>query len=606
MNKIRIIWKRKSDTKIGYLRLSFRKDSKTILRSIGIEGIEEKFFNPKEQRLRKSHPNHEELNNIIENKLDDLKRKGTQLGVFNGDKKSFLSFFESYLDRLINQGTKQKYTNIYNLLKDYNTNVYGDVDIKFKDITIDYIEGFRKYQREKKKNSNNTVNYKLKSLNSILKKGVLECQYLYQVYPFQNIKLKFQDKKVEVLTPEEITRILNNPLKEVYRNKDRFGQIITDKKVLNDKRYKHDNSLNDIRRYFIFQFLSQGIRSSDLITLRWNNFHVSGDEIRIKKNMMKTKHEIDILVNFSLIEILFNYLPQKWLNNYLKKHLLDMIKDISIIQEKRKLSGLFDGNNNIIQRGLIEVVIENIDKSFDKYNLSIPSIWGLNLGVKKNKNQTFTTSLSKVNLLISNEISEIEIKLKKNTDYDVVIENYINQNNNKSNKLIYLENLKKYIENTINEKLNKLDLEIDYYRTEVYKKFIECIKIINQEKSLKNSFVFKFLKDTEFSDIDERNDFGLMTKYQYNRFTGSRSYYNRLLKVVIKQCGIDKNVTPHTSRHTYTSIMLELGDNLNLHDLMTSLGHRHLSTTQTYLHRFNQKKVDDLNKKLSDRFGKGF
>ncbi len=59
MNKIRIIWKRKSDTKIGYLRLSFRKDSKTILRSIGIEGIEEKFFNPKEQRLRKSHPNHE-------------------------------------------------------------------------------------------------------------------------------------------------------------------------------------------------------------------------------------------------------------------------------------------------------------------------------------------------------------------------------------------------------------------------------------------------------------------------------------------------------------------------------------------------------------------
>lgn len=97
-----------------------------------------------------------------------------------------------------------------------------------------------------------------------------------------------------------------------------------------------------------------------------------------------------------------------------------------------------------------------------------------------------------------------------------------------------------------------------------------------------------------------------MTKYQYNRFTGSRSYYNRLLKVVMKQCGIEKDVSSHTSRHTYTSIMLELGDNLNLHDLMSSLGHRHLSTTQTYLHRFNHKKVDELNKKLSDTFGKGF
>lgn len=606
MNKIRIIWKRKSETKIGYLRLSFRKDGKTILRSIGIEGIEEKFFNPKEQRVRKSHPNHEELNNIIENKLDDLKRKGTQLGVFNGDKKSFLSFFESYLNRIINQGTKLKYTNIYNLLSEYNSVVHSDVDIKFKDITIDYIEGFRKYQRETKKNSNNTVNYKLKSLNSILKKGVIECQYLYQVYPFQNIKLKFQNKKVEVLTPEEITRILNTPLKEVYRNKERFGQVITDKKVLNDLRYKHDNSLNDIRRYFIFQFLSQGIRSSDIITLRFNNFHVSGDEIRIKKNMIKTKHEIDILVNFSLIEILLVYLPQKWSDIYPKKHFLDIIQFMSKINEKRKLSGLFDENNNIIEREQLDVVIENIDKSFEKYNLSIPSLFGLNLGVKKNKNKTFTTSLSKIDLLITNEINEIDNKLKKDLKYDVVVENYINHNHNKTDKLIYLENLRKYIENRIDEKLKTLDFDIDYYRMEVYKRFSDCIKIINQEKNLKNSFVFKFLKDSEFSDIDERNDFGLMSEHQYNRFTGSRSYYNRLLKVVTKQCGIDKNVSSHTSRHSYTSIMLELGDNLNLHDLMTSLGHVHLSTTQTYLHRFNQKKVDDLNKKLSDRFGKGF
>jgi integrase len=510
MNKIRVILKCKSNKNTGYLRLSFRKDGKTILRSIGIESLEKRYFNPKEQRVRKSHPNHEELNNIIENKLDELKKKGTQLGVFNGDKKSFHSFFKSYLERIINQGTKLKYTNIYNLLTEYNTVVHKDVDIKFKDITIDYIEGFRKYQRETKKNSNNTVNYKLKSLNSILKKGVIECQYLYQVYPFQNIKLKFQNKKVEVLTPEEITRILNTPLKEVYRNKERFGQVITDKKVLNDLRYKHDNSLNDIRRYFIFQFLSQGVRSSDIITLRWNNFHVSGDEIRIKKNMIKTKHEIDILVNFSLIEILLVYLPQKWSDIYPKKHFHDIIQFMSTINEKRKLSGLFDGNNNIIEREQIDIVIENIDKSFEKYNLSIPSIWGLNLGVKKNKNNTFTTSLSKIDLLITNEINEIDDKLKKDLKYDVVVENYINYNNNKTDKLIYLENLRKYIENRIDEKLQKLDSDIDYYRMEVYKRFSDCIKIINQEKNLKNSFVFKFLKDSEFFDIDERNDFGLM------------------------------------------------------------------------------------------------
>ena len=91
-----------------------------------------------------------------------------------------------------------------------------------------------------------------------------------------------------------------------------------------------------------------------------------------------------------------------------------------------------------------------------------------------------------------------------------------------------------------------------------------------------------------------------MSEYQYSKFTSGRSYYNTLLKYVMRQCGITKKVTTHTSRHTYTSLMIQNGDKLNLYDVMTSLGHTSLNTTEKYIQKFKSRRVDDFSKKLSD------
>lgn len=91
-----------------------------------------------------------------------------------------------------------------------------------------------------------------------------------------------------------------------------------------------------------------------------------------------------------------------------------------------------------------------------------------------------------------------------------------------------------------------------------------------------------------------------MSEYQYNKFTGKRAYYNRILKVIGEQSKINKNLTSHLARHSFTTLMLEIGVNLNLFDLMTSLGHKHLSTTQNYISKFSDKKVVDINKSIAD------
>jgi hypothetical protein len=46
--------------------------------------------------------------------------------------------------------------------------------------------------------------------------------------------------------------------------------------------------------------------------------------------------------------------------------------------------------------------------------------------------------------------------------------------------------------------------------------------------------------------------------------------------------------------------MIEIGVNLNLADLMLSLGHKHLSTTQLYISKFTGKRVDNVNKEIVD------
>ena len=94
---------------------------------------------------------------------------------------------------------------------------------------------------------------------------------------------------------------------EVNRSGKNKGQ----KKEIDTKRH-HSLSINDVRNFFLFQFFSHGLRVSDLMTLRWNNININGDEIRIRKIMLKTKNSINILIYYQPLLILFNYVPKKF------------------------------------------------------------------------------------------------------------------------------------------------------------------------------------------------------------------------------------------------------------------------------------------------------
>lgn len=597
MNKIKIVWKSNSpDKKQGYLRVSERLTDigKTKITSLKLPPIHKRHWDETKQRVKHTLPDYQFYNDEIEkyiNKYSIVKRTD----FISDEKKSLVYFVETkLLPNCKSVGTSQKYKNILFLVKLFNKTKFNKEDVLFKDINEDYINEWIVWLKKERGIVDNSISYKTKTFKSFISKSINQRYYIYYPNPFNNIKTPVRRVDVDFLDEEQINTIMYSELYDVIKSGKNRGK----KRDLNS-RYKQQLSINDVRNFFLFQTLENGIRVSDLMTLRYNNLTINGDEIRIKKIMLKTKHPINILLYEKPLQILFNYIPEKFITEDIKE-LYNYIREINyqygvfFLEKNNKI------NYNFLNKN-VKVDIKNIDEKFIH-----------NFNIKKNNN--IKTSLEECETIIKKYIENKKVfydevysvnpfrNFERNKD-EVNKTTYINKMLLEDKELIYLKNLKNIVESKVNNKIEIRLNSIDNLYKNLYSKMIDIVKEILLDDEYSNNFIFPLLDDKDFLDITNERMFEKMNENQYNKLSGRRSYYNQLLKIMGKQIGIP-NLTSHKSRHSYTSILIKNNKDINLYDLSVSLGHQHISTTQSYIQSFINTRIDDMGKRLSDSFGR--
>lgn len=597
MNKIKIVWKSNSpDKKQGYLRVSERLTDvgKTKITSLKLPPIHKRHWDETKQRVKHTLPEYQFYNSEIEkyiNKYSIVKRTD----FISDEKKSLVYFVETkLLPNCKSVGTSQKYKNILFLVKLFNKKKFNKEDVLFKDINEDYINEWIVWLKKERGIVDNSISYKTKTFKSFISKSINQRYYIYYPNPFNNIKTPVRRVDVDYLDEEQINTIIYTELYDVIKSGKNRG-----KRRELDSRYNQQLSINDVRNFFLFQTLENGIRVSDLMTLRFNNLTINGDEIRIKKIMLKTKHPINILIYEKPLQILFNYIPEKFITDEIKE-IYNYIKEINyqygvfFLEKNKKIDYNFLNKN-------VKVEVKNIDNKFIHY-----------FNLKKNNN--IKTSLDECEVIINKLIETKKVfydevysvnpfrNFERNND-EVNKTTYINKMLLDDKDLIYLKNLKNIIESKVNKKIEIRLNSVDNLYKNLYSKMIDIVKEILLDDEYSNNFIFPLLDDKDFLDIKNERMFEKMNENQYNKLTGRRSYYNQLLKIMGKQIGIP-NLTSHKSRHSYTSILIKNNKDINLYDLSVSLGHQHISTTQSYIQSFINTRIDDMGKRLSDSFGK--
>jgi len=94
-----------------------------------------------------------------------------------------------------------------------------------------------------------------------------------------------------------------------------------------------------------------------------------------------------------------------------------------------------------------------------------------------------------------------------------------------------------------------------------------------------------YMRDVRMGMVSEPSEKALFVNIGGVRM--SRQGFWKLLKHYQAKAGIEKEITPHTLRHSFAVHLLENGADLG--SLQELMGHSDISSTQVYTHMINQK-----------------
>jgi integrase len=260
MASLKIILRKKAAPDGTYpLVIRITKDRKTSIISLG-HYIDEKDWDEKNQRIKKSHPNSTRLNNMLSKKLSEVSDKFIELQTNNTDTSSrtvtnaFKSakdgtFFKQaslYLRQLQERGKFNQHSADAPRVERFREFLNGS-DINFQEITPILIKRFKAWLKGTRTITERTAVNHLVVIRTIFNQAIASKLVDTKYYPFGKggVVIKFPDSLKVGLTIEEVNRMEQADL---------------------------DKLPNHARNLWLFSFYFAGMRISDVLRLKWSDF----------------------------------------------------------------------------------------------------------------------------------------------------------------------------------------------------------------------------------------------------------------------------------------------------------------------------------------------
>lgn len=129
-----------------------------------------------------------------------------------------------------------------------------------------------------------------------------------------------------------------------------------------------------------------------------------------------------------------------------------------------------------------------------------------------------------------------------------------------------------------------------------YQKALKQVSVVGDQVSENNTHLTLLSPSVNGRTIGDRGESYLFYTLGEHGNCGVQPLTHKavdcLLRRVRKVALITKRITPHTTRHTFATTLLDKG--VDLKTVQELLGHSHIRTTEKYLHTSDEKKMDAI------------
>jgi integrase/recombinase XerD len=285
-----LLKKNKGNKETGNFPLYVRvHNGKTEWTSLGIE-VPEHLWDASKEQVKSKFPNSARINHMIIKRKSEIQakiiefeddpsanRRSVKKALAKKVSPSFIDYFEEYVQLLEQEkkvGTLRKVKSLLRKFKEF----IKVTDLSFAEFDLELLKKYDAYLKGLG-NKQNTIHANLKVFRKLFNDAVREDVIEIQHDPFQKFKIKKESVEKIFLTEDELTAFeavsVSSPTVKVHQD------------------------------MFVFACYAGGIRISDLLKLRWENF----DGTHIHIFIQKTKNHLSINLPNRAREIIAKYKP---------------------------------------------------------------------------------------------------------------------------------------------------------------------------------------------------------------------------------------------------------------------------------------------------------